>query len=168
MTLGTIKVVWLETQGSVWEVTQDQGEGQESIPFGLFKYLLHSPFLSHRAMNASWSFGVRVSLGLEVVGRGKNSLGLVTKATHNTGIAVSVTGVSMSSKILWHSLPLQPLPLLLPNPSMKFQTLEIPCFRMRSYWFCWGWVRASIHCWFWMSISCSFCLKYRWRAGRRG
>lgn len=48
MMLGTIKVVWLETQGSVWEMTQDQGEGQESLPFGLFKYLLHSPFLSYR------------------------------------------------------------------------------------------------------------------------
>lgn len=70
MTLGTTKVVWLETQGSVWEVTQVQSEGQKSIPFGLFKYLLHSPFLSHRDMNASWSFGVRVSLGLEAVGTG--------------------------------------------------------------------------------------------------
>lgn len=51
--LGIIKVVWLETQGSVWEVTQNQGEGQGPIPFGLFKYILHSLFLSHRDVNAS-------------------------------------------------------------------------------------------------------------------
>lgn len=53
MTLGTVEVVWLETQGGILEVTQNQGQGQESILFGLFQCLLQSSFLSHTEVNGS-------------------------------------------------------------------------------------------------------------------
>lgn len=53
MTSGTVEVVWLETQGSILEETQHQGQGQESRHFDLFQCLLQSPFLSDRDGNGS-------------------------------------------------------------------------------------------------------------------